>query len=293
MRRSLRDQVVLITGAARGIGAHTARLAAARGARLALVGLEPAKLQALAAELDAAWFEADVTRQSDLDTAIAGAVDTYGRIDAVVANAGVANLGTVPAGDIEALARTIEVNLTGVMRTVAATVSHVIAAKGYYLLVASTASFAVLPGMAAYCASKAGVEHFGHALRLELRHLKVRVGTAHPAWIDTDMVRDAQTDLPTFQDTLRRLPWPLRSVTPVEACAKSFVDALERRRRRIYVPRTIAGVQAARALLVSPLAEAIVARRAAVSVPLMEAEARSLGRSFGVHSTEVGREYQL
>jgi short-subunit dehydrogenase len=185
--------------------------------------------------------------------------------------------------------RTVDVNLTGVMRTVSATAAHVIAARGYYLLIASTASFAVLPGMAAYCASKAGVEHFGHALRLELRHLGVRVGTAHPAWIGTHMVRDAQEDLPSFRDTLRRLPWPLRTVTSVERCAESLVDALEHRRRRVYVPRAIGGYQALRSVLVSPLAELIVSRRARVSVPQMEAEVRALGRSFGKHSTETGR----
>jgi len=264
----LRDQVVLVTGAARGIGAHTARLAAQRGARLALVGLEPEKLAGLAESIGdpAAWFEADVTRQSDLDTAVAGTVERFGRIDAVVANAGVANFGTVAEGDIEALVRTVEVNLVGLMRTVSATVPHVAAARGYYLLVASTASFAVLPGMAAYCASKAGVEHFGHALRLELLHRGVRVGTAHPAWIGTDMVHDAQDDLPSFRDTLRRLPWPLRSVTPVETCARSFVDALEHRRRRVYVPRPIGAFQALRSVLVSPLAEAVVGRRARLSL---------------------------
>lgn len=287
---TLRDQVVLITGAARGIGAHTARLAAARGARLALVGLEPEKLAALASSLGGAavWFEADVTRQSDLDTAVAGTVEAYGRIDAVVANAGVACFGTVAATGVEAMARTVEVNLIGVMRTVSATIEHVLAARGYYLLVASTASFAVLPGMAAYCAAKAGVEHYAHALRLELRHRGVRVGTAHPAWIGTDMVHDAQQDLPSFRDTLRRLPWPLRSVTPVEACAASFVDALQRRRRRVYVPRALAGYQNLRSLLVSPVSEAIIARRARVSVPQMEDEVRALGRSFGSHSTEAG-----
>ena len=112
-------KVVLVTGAARGIGAETARAAAARGARLALVGLEPEALAAVAASLGPAhtWQECDVTDQAALDRAVACVAETLGGIDVVVANAGVANNGTVAANPVAALARTIEVNLIGVVRT--------------------------------------------------------------------------------------------------------------------------------------------------------------------------------
>jgi NAD(P)-dependent dehydrogenase (short-subunit alcohol dehydrogenase family) len=284
MRRSLSGQVVLVTGAARGIGEHTARQAAARGARLALVGLEPGRLEHLAGELGAAWFAADVTDQASMAAAVEGAVAAYGRIDAVVANAGVASRGTVAAGDVEALVRTVEVNLVGVMRTAAACLPHLIAARGYLLIVASAASFAALPGMAPYCASKAGVEHFGNALRLEVAHHGVGVGTAHPSWIDTDLVRDAKDDLPAFGETLRRLPPPLGSTTSVERCAAAFVDALERRRRKVFVPRGVMVVYWLRTLFNSRLAELVVERQARRSVPLMEEQARSLDRGFGAHT---------
>jgi NAD(P)-dependent dehydrogenase (short-subunit alcohol dehydrogenase family) len=285
-RSKLAGKVVLVTGAARGIGEHTARLAAARGARLALLGLEPDRLAALARELGPghAWFACDVTDQPGLEAAVRGAADALGGIDAVVANAGVAGRGTVAVGDLEALVRTVDVNLVGVMRTVRATVPHVVASRGYFLLVSSAAAFTALPGMAAYCASKAGVEHFGNALRLELRHHGVAVGTAHPAWIDTDMVRDATDDLPSFRDTLRRLPWPVGSYTPVDVCARAFVNGLERRRRRIYVPRAVAAVQAMRTVLGGPLSDAVVGRFAREGVPRLEAEVRELGRGFGVTS---------
>ena len=289
--RRLGGRTVLITGAARGIGAQTARQAVAAGARVALAGLEPERLEALAAELasaggEACWFECDVTRQSDVDNAVRGAVERFGRLDTVVANAGIASIGTVAVSDVEALVRTVDVNLVGVMRTVAATIPHLVANRGYYLLISSTASFAVMPGMAAYCGSKAGVEHFGHALRLELRHHGVQVGTAHPCWTDTDMVRDAKDDVPEFRDALRRLPGPLGSYTSAEDCAAALVDAIARRRRRIYVPRSIAAVQALRSAFVSPLAELIVGRVARTSIPRMEREIRALGRSFGRNSTE-------
>ncbi|MFG1677674.1 SDR family oxidoreductase [Micromonospora sp. NPDC049282] len=279
----LAGRVVLVTGAARGIGAHTARLAAARGARLSLVGLEPDRLAALAAELGPGhvWFAADVTDQAALTAAVDGTVAALGGIDAVVANAGVANRGTIAVGDVEALARTVEVNLIGVMRTAAATVPALIDRGGYLLIVSSAAAFAALPGMAAYCASKAGVEHFGTAVRLELAHRGVAVGTAHPSWVDTDLVREARADLPAFDTALARLPWPMRRNTTVTECAEAFVRAIERRSRRVYVPRAVGAVQAVRSLLVSPLADRLVRRTARVTVPLIEEQARSLGRGFG------------
>ncbi|MDG6102681.1 SDR family oxidoreductase [Dactylosporangium aurantiacum] len=288
MQQSLTGQVVLITGAARGIGEHTARLAAARGAKVVLVGLEPDRLAALAAELGgAAWFLCDVTDQASLTAAVDGAVAAHGRIDAVVANAGVASRGTVATGDVEALVRTVEVNLIGVLRTAAAVMPHLIASRGYLLIVASAASFAALPGMVPYCASKAGVEHLGNALRLEVAHHGVRVGTAHPSWIDTDLVRDAQDDMPTFRETLRKLPPPLGSTTSVQRCAEAFVDAVQRRRRKVFVPRSVAVVYWLRTFFGSRLAERVVERQARTSVPAMEEQVRTLRRGFGAH-TAVG-----
>src|SRR5687768_8015496 len=126
MTRALDGRVVLVTGAARGIGAETARRLAARGARLALVGLEPERLAALHRELGGdgvrhAHFVCDVTDQPSLDRAVAGAVAALGAIDVVFANAGIASHGTVAAASADAQARTIEVNLIGVLRTVRAT----------------------------------------------------------------------------------------------------------------------------------------------------------------------------
>lgn len=287
MKQSLRDQVMLITGAARGIGAHTARLAAARAARLSLVGLEPDRLRGLAGELDAAWFEADVTDSAALDAAVAGTLRRFGRIDCVIANAGIASLGTVATGDVAALARTVEVNLIGVMRTAAATAAPVIAARGYYLLVSSTAAFTALPGMSAYCAAKAGVEHFGNALRLELAHHGVGVGTAHPGWVDTDLVRDAKDDLPSFRAAFGSLPWPVGSTSSVEQCAHAFVRGVEQRRRRVYVPRAIGGVQLLRTVVNSAFSDRLVRRRSRSLVPQLEQEVAALGRSFGAHSAET------
>lgn len=289
MSSSIAGKVVLVTGPARGIGAETARLLAARGARLSLVGMEPERLAALARELGAghAWFECDVTDQAALDRAVAGTVERLGRIDVVVANAGVASNGTVAVTPVEALVRTIEVNLIGVVRTVSATLPHVMESRGYYLLVSSAAALAPLPGISTYTASKIGVEHFGAALRLEVAHKGVAVGVAHPSWIDTDLVRDQQHDLETFNRTLRTLPGPFGTVTPVRECAEAFVEAVEQRRRKVYVPRTLGPLAAVRQLFSSPLSERLMARRTRHAVPELEREVAALGRSFGSHSVEA------
>jgi NAD(P)-dependent dehydrogenase (short-subunit alcohol dehydrogenase family) len=289
-RQKLDGKVVFITGAARGIGEASARLAAQRGARVALVGLEPERLEAIATELGPqhAWFEADVTDQGSLDRAVAGTVERLGGIDAVVANAGIANNSTVAISPIDVVARTIEVNLLGVVRTCGATLPEVTKRKGYILIVSSAAAFTVLPGMAAYCASKAGVEQFGNALRLENAHKGVQVGTIHPSWIDTDLVRDQKADSPTFATALKELPWPMGETTSVEACAEAVVDGIERRRRKIYVPRTVAIVQAMRALIISPLGEAPIKWKSRKMVPQLEAEVQQLGRYWGSSSAGLG-----
>ena len=286
------DQVVLVTGPARGIGAETARLLAARGARLALVGLEPERLAALAAELGDrhVWFECDVTEQAALERAVAGTLAAHGRIDVVVANAGIAGHSTVAVAPVDALVRIVEVNLIGVVRTVSATLPHVTAARGYYLLVSSAAALAPLPGMSTYAAAKSGVEQFGNVLRLEVAHKGVGVGVAHPSWIDTDMVRDVRHDLTSFDELLGRLPGPFGVVTSVADCAAAFVRGIERRKRKVYVPKTLAPLAAVRHLFASPLSDYITGRRARRLIPQAEREMLALGRSFGVHSVETADE---
>ncbi|HVF49483.1 MAG TPA: SDR family oxidoreductase [Pyrinomonadaceae bacterium] len=292
MQGSVEGKVVLITGPARGIGAATARVLAARGAHLSLVGLETARLDALCSELGAGHvrFACDVTDQNALERAVKETLEALGRIDVVVANAGIASNGTVAIAPVEALVRTIEVNLIGVVRTVSATLPHVTASRGYYLLVSSAAALAPLPGISTYAASKSGVEQFGNAFRLEVAHKGVGVGVAHPSWIDTDLVRDQQRDLACFNEMLLRLPGPFGSVTSVEECANAFVRAIERRQRKVYVPRTLAPFAALRQFFMSSLSDYIMGRHARRFIPAAEREIAALGRSFGATSVESADE---
>ena len=286
-RTSLAGRSVLITGAARGIGAALARKAAARGARVALAGLEPELLAEVADELGPQhlWVECDVTDADALQAAVRRTVDTFGGLDVVVANAGIAPLTTVATGSARALSRTIEVNLIGAMLTAHAALPEVAKRRGHILLISSAAAFTVLPGMSAYCAAKAGLERFGDALRLEVAHRGVTVASAHPTWIDTDLVRDTEEALPTFKATRRRLPGPLGAYTSVEVCAQALVENLETRGRRVFVPRSVGVVSALRQVITGAVSEKVMLRISAGRVPQLEADIAALdGQEFGKNS---------
>jgi NAD(P)-dependent dehydrogenase (short-subunit alcohol dehydrogenase family) len=286
-RTSLAGKSVLITGAARGIGAELARKAAARGARVALVGLEPERLAALADDLgpEHLWVEADVTDPQALKTAVERTVATFGGLDIAVANAGIAPLTTVATASAHALSRTIEVNLIGSMLTAHAALPEVAKRKGHILLISSAAAFTVLPGMSAYCAAKAGLERFGDVLRLEVAHRGVTVASAHPTWIDTDLVRDTEAALPTFAKSRKQLPGPLGAYTSVDDCAQALVENLETRRRRVFVPGSVAVVSALRQMVTGAVAEKLALLVSAKRVPQLERDIAALnGQEFGKNS---------
>src|SRR4051812_33551587 len=110
---SLQGKTVLITGAARGIGADAARRAAGRGARVSLIGLEPEELRSVARDCgpEALWFEADVTDAASLEAAVQGTAELTGGIDVVVANAGIAAGGPMRYMEEDSFRSVIEVNL--------------------------------------------------------------------------------------------------------------------------------------------------------------------------------------
>lgn len=286
------DRRVLITGAARGIGAALARDLAARGARVALVGLEDERLAALCAELDGArsgrhaWFAADVRDLGAVEAAVAGAVERLGGLDVVVANAGIVNLGTVAGSATPDLLRTIDVNLQGVVRTVGATLPALLESLGHVLVVSSASALGPTAGMAAYTASKAGVEAFADALSQELRPTGASVGCAFLSWVDTDLVRDVDELLPSMRLLRRRLPWPLRATTTPAAAAAALADGVQARRRRIMVPRGLGLLRWTRPVLTSRGGEATMGLLGHRLIPRMDRESRALDRRFGANTPD-------
>src|SRR4051794_6309870 len=137
---SLRGRRVLVTGAARGIGAALAERLASHGARLALVGLEPETMAAVAERCGEGTHggECDVSDNEQVTGAIDAAAEALGGLDAVVANAGIAAGGPLKMQELRAWERVIEINLLGVMYTDRAAIPHLERNRGYLLNIAST-----------------------------------------------------------------------------------------------------------------------------------------------------------
>ena len=276
----LPGKVVVVTGAARGLGAELARQLTAKGATVALLGLEPEELQKVSAELHgSAWWEVDVTDSAALDRVAQEVRETLGQAYAVIANAGIAAGGPLLLADPATYDRVITVNLLGSVRTVRAFLPQVLASKGYVLQIASVAALVPAPMMGAYCASKAGAEAFALSLRGEVRPHGAKVGVAYLTWTDTDMVRgaDARPGLGTMR---AKLPGLLGRTYPVEPAVARLVEGVVHRRARVYAQGWVRGLSWARAVMPSLMAAAPTR-----DVRRVEAEIRAAGTAA---TTAVG-----
>jgi len=229
---------VVITGAARGIGALTARRLHQRGARVALLGIEPEDLEQVATDCgDAPWFHCDVADRGQVDDAVAGAVERLGGLDVMIANAGIAAQLPLVGGDPRIFEQTMTVNALGTYYFVRAAAPHVSHPGGYALLTASLAAAVHPPLMAAYSASKAAVEAIGDTLRAELAHTGAKVGVAYYAELQTEM-----TTRGFGTEAAKRSPLGGNGHLPVTPVSNA-IDALERgiakRSRRIVAPRWV------------------------------------------------------
>ena len=284
---SVSGKVVFITGGAAGVGAEVARRLHGRGAKLVLTDVDEDALAKQATALGAdrvLTVGADVRDLGAMQAAAAAAVQRFGGIDVVVANAGIASYGSVLQVDPEAFKRVLDINVLGVFHTVRATLPSVIERRGYVLVVSSLAAYAAAPGLAAYNASKAAVEQFANALRLEVAHRGVDVGSAHMSWIDTAMVRDSKADLSTFGELVGKLPGPLKKTTSVAECGKAFVAGIEGRRRQVNCPRWVGAVRWLKPVLATPVGSAPVLKIVPDLLPRMDAEVAALGRSTSAHT---------
>ena len=269
---------MLVTGAARGIGAAVAEKLASQGARLALVGLEPDTLRQVAERCGPDTFvgECDVSKYEQVAGAVDAAAEALGGLDIVVANAGIGVGGPFRLHDLRTWERVIEINLLGVMYTDRAALPHLEKSRGYLLNIASSAAAFRAPGLSAYCAAKAGVEALSDCLRIELRPHGVDVGVAYFLFLDTDMVRDAERELPGGERR-DRLPGPLARTYPLAPAVDEVVAAIAQRRRRVAYPKWFLRALPFRQAFVSKLVEREAAKE------ILEAE-REYERRMG----EVG-----
>lgn len=242
MRYSVKDKVVLVTGATGGIGAATARALHGRGAKLVLTGRRRDMLDALGLELGEGRTLAlvsDVTDRSSLEGVVAAAVQRFGGLDVVIANAGTApdqpaTLATLDEREIE---RVIGVDLLGVWHTVRSALPQIIARRGHVVLTASIYAYVNGVANAPYAMAKAGVEQLGRALRAELAPHGATAGVLYPGWTATPLVAVAFGGDAIVTEMLRHAyPRWLRTPIGPEVVAAATVRGIERRAPRISVP---------------------------------------------------------
>jgi NAD(P)-dependent dehydrogenase (short-subunit alcohol dehydrogenase family) len=219
-----------------------------------------------------------------MEAAVAHGVQRFGGIDVVMANAGIASYGSVGAVDPAMFRRVIDINITGVFHTIRAALPQIAERKGYILVVSSMAAYGPAPGLVAYNASKAGAEHLANALRIEVAHQGIKVGSAHMSWIDTPLVQDAKNDLTAFSKMLGYLPGPLGNTISVETCADAFAKGIAQRKTRISVPGWVNAIRWLKPLLSTTLGERETKRIAGEIVPLMDQEVLALGRSMSART---------
>jgi NAD(P)-dependent dehydrogenase (short-subunit alcohol dehydrogenase family) len=209
------ERVAVVTGAARGIGAATARRLAAQGFRVVLADKDPEV--GAAAEPIGLALEVDLTAR-DAGERLAGfALDQYGRIDVLVNNAGIGGSKSLMDSDNDLLDRLIDTNLTAVLRVTRAVVPHLTRPGGRIINVSSSFGLVGYPGTTGYAVAKAGVAHFTRQLAGELAPEGILVNAVAPGVIETAMTVQRLKD-PHYRK-LQVEPTPLGRVGQPEEIA--------------------------------------------------------------------------
>jgi len=219
---------IFITGASSGIGEALAVEFARRGYSVAIAARRLERLETLAARLPGLGAAAvltlalDVTDFGSIDTALGRAAGEFGRLDVVVANAGVGYSLSVGRGKFEQVRQTLDTNLTGAIATIEFALPRLRAQGGGQIVaITSVAGSRGMPFMGAYSAAKAGLHRYVQALRAEVRHEPITVTELAPGYIDTDMNR-----------AVKNRPF----VIPLERGGAIMARMIERRVGHRYVP---------------------------------------------------------
>jgi NAD(P)-dependent dehydrogenase (short-subunit alcohol dehydrogenase family) len=277
-RYDLTGKVALVTGAARGIGLATARALVARGASVAIVDLDAAAVEQAAAQVHdskAIGLAGDVTDRGAMQRAVANVVERFGAVDVVVANAGIASRGaTFRAMSSESFERVLEVNLMGVYRTVEAALPEIIRRRGHVVVISSIYAFTNGIGAVPYAMSKAAVEQFGRALRVELVQHGASASVAYFGFIDTEMVHQAIDADPLVDAMFESVPRPLRKRLSPTVAGEAIARGIERRAPRIMRPRRWTVMSVLRGI-VNPLIDKQMERDENAQAILRQLDARA------------------
>lgn len=229
---NIENKVVLITGASSGIGEGTARVLAQKGARVVLGARRADRLKSLAGEIEAgggtARFRAlDVTRLDDMEAFVAFAVAEFGRVDAIVNNAGLMPLSPLAALKIDEWNRMIDVNIRGVLHGIAA-VLPVMKRQGHgqVINVSSIGGHQVYPTAAVYCATKFAVVAISEGLRQENDNIRVTVIT--PGVVQSELASTiTDPGSQTMMEDFRRIAMPPEAIGRAIAFAIAQPDDID------------------------------------------------------------------
>ncbi len=230
MPNRFHEQVVFITGASSGLGAAMALEFAGQGARLALAARRVDRLAKVKEKIEALGrpviaVTCDVTDRAQLDAAVAKAVEAFGGIDVVVANAGFGVSGMMTRLETDHYRRQFETNVFGVIDTVYATLPHLRESKGRLALISSVMGRVGLPVSAPYCASKFAVTGFAESIYYDLADVGVSVIGINPGVVASEI----RTLNNRGEHTGRPDPVSSRIVMPTEKAARKMVGAIYRR----------------------------------------------------------------
>ncbi|MBX3246603.1 MAG: SDR family NAD(P)-dependent oxidoreductase [Myxococcales bacterium] len=231
--KTLKDKVVVITGAGGGIGAALARRMHAGGARVVLVDLERGAIDALADELPGAQARALDVADVDGWRALALEVADLGGADVLVNNAGITILGAFEQQSLEDLDRIVGVNLRGVLYGSRVFLTQLVERRGQLVNVSSLAGRVAFPYQSSYCATKFAVRGLGAALRLELAPRGVGVTTVLPGAVATRLLERAHSYDGRASQKMAELM--LAHGTPPERVAARVVRAILRDEAEVIV----------------------------------------------------------
>jgi NAD(P)-dependent dehydrogenase (short-subunit alcohol dehydrogenase family) len=277
----LNGKVALVTGAARGIGFETARQMHMRGASVAVVDLDPEQAREAAERIGerAIGIAADVTDHAAIMRAVAEAVERFGGLDVVVANAGIAQstVATVRGIGTEEWERVFEVDMLGVWRTVRAALPQIVERRGHVVVTSSVYAFVNGVLNSPYAVAKSGVESLGRSLRAELMPLGASASVAYFGFVDTKLVQDAFAR-PHSDRTRDNLPGFIRKRIEPDEAGAAVVRGIEERAPRIFAPKWWRYYSALRGLI-NPVLDRRMEREATLieTVRAVEASADEQG----------------
>jgi short-subunit dehydrogenase len=237
----LRRKRVLITGASLGIGESLAHAFAGAGATVALVARTKDALQPLAAELGGTAHPADLSDPTQVGSLVDQVEDEAGPIDVLVNNAGIGTAEYFANASSDHLRETTEVNYLAPAELCRQAIPRMLERGGGHIVnVSSMEDCAVFPGLVAYSASKAALSHFTAGLRADLRGLPIGTTLVELGPIPTDLLGAAKGYGPTA-DSFQRF-YSMRLVVDVarEKVADEVVDAVQRGRRHVRIPKRTA-----------------------------------------------------